>query len=412
MPRLRAAVGLPIAAFVLPLATVVSHSFGRSGFPLLLPAIKDDLELSNSQAGAAGTGMFLAYFAGVLTVTYFASRLEPVTILRIGLFVGSCGLGILAMATNLALLLLGLALISSGGAGIWITAPTLATKGVAPERRGIVIGLLTASIGLANSVVALSTNAARSSTGNDELWRPIYLGMAIASVLIGVTIFMLVRPDAQPSTKAPVAETHTQGLGRQAAPKSGFSFTNLKSLPGWKPVTLAYMSFGCIAAAYTSFLAEALEEDGGLTRDDVSLLYVGLGFGALIGSPIIGWMSDRTSRKTALLTVMGLMVVICLSVAVASGWVLIISVLCLGGLWVSYPTLTATYVRDHMDSRMFGQVYGTMTIFFSIASILPPFIVGAIADQQDSFRIPYLMLSGLALAAMGVLTRVPSQVSD
>ena len=52
------------------LAGVVSHTFGRSTMPLLLPAIAEDLELRATTAGATGSVNMAAYLCGVIAVTY------------------------------------------------------------------------------------------------------------------------------------------------------------------------------------------------------------------------------------------------------------------------------------------------------------------------------------------------------
>lgn len=387
--------GLTVAAVVIPLTTVVSHSFGRTAYPLLLPAIKDDLGLSNASAGLASTTIHIAYLFGVLLVTFAAGRLEPMTILKTGLAISFGGLLLLSAAASFELLLAGLVLASAGGAGIWITAPLLATSGVSRAKRGMVIGLLTGSIGLSNSIIALGTRAARSSSGNETLWRPIYLGMAIASLVITLLVITLVR--SEPS---------------EARPQSGFGLAGLRSMPGWLPITLGYVAFGAIASGYASFLAEALEENGGLTRERVALVYVGLGFGSMIGAPLIGWISDRTSRKAALIGVMFIMLTTSLTVALGSGVLLYGTVVCFGGLWASYPTLTATYIRDHLDDRQFGQAYGTMTIFYGLAAVLPPAVSGSIADQTGSFTVPYLLIAGLAVLGIGILSQVPAPSRD
>ena len=274
------AAGLSTAAIVIPLTTIVSHSFGRATYPLLLPAIKDELLSSNTAAGVGGTAIFSAYLAGVFVVTLVSGLLEPVKILRIGLMVSGAGLAVIALAPTFAVLLVGLVLSSAGGAGIWITAPLLATEGVAPNRRGIVIGFLTGAIGLATSSIALGTRLARNSSGDPELWRPIYAAEAVATLVIVVVVVMAIK-----------AKTTARVGGAR------ISLTGLRAVPGWRPITTAYVMFGVIASGYTSFLAEALEEDGGLSRSSVANIYIGLGISSLIGAPLMGWVSDRAGRR-------------------------------------------------------------------------------------------------------------------
>ncbi len=326
----------------------------------------------------------------MLAVTLVAGALEPLTILRAGLVVSGCGLALTWLAPTFAVMLVGLVLSSTGGAGIWITAPLLATEGVPPHRRGIVIGFLTGSIGFATSMVALGTRIARSSTDDPELWRPIYLVEALVTFAILGLVIAVVRARSTVRTRG----------GR-------ISLDGLSQVPGWLPVTAAYVMFGTIAAGYSSFLAEALEEDGGVSRNGVANIYIGLGFSSLVGAPLMGWVSDRVGRRNALMTVMGLIGIVSITVALATGPLLIVVATALGGMWASYPTLTATYVRDHLDDRVFGTAYGTMTIFYGLAAVPAPIAAGALADRVGSFTISYLVFAAMSLVGLAALGRLP-----
>ncbi len=387
--RLRiAALGLGSAALVMPLTTVVSHSFGRATYPLLLPAIKDDILGSNTYAGVGATAIYFAYLMGVTLVATVSGRFEPITIMRTGIATTGSGLLVLALAPNGAVMLMGLVLAGAGGAGIWITAPLLATEGVAPHRRGLVIGVLTGSIGVATSSVALGTRLARSVSGDQDLWRPVYAVEAIIAGVILVVVIVAVR--ARATARVP---------GRP-------SLAALRSLPSWKAITAAYVCFGAIAAGYSSFLAEALEEDAGLDRDTVALVYVALGFSSMIGAPLTGWASDRFGRRIGMVVVMSSLGVGSMTIALGSGSLVIAAVILFGGMWSSYPTLTATYVRDHLDDRTFGSAYGTMTMFYGIVAIVPPSLFGILADATGSFRIPYLIVAVAACLGLTALSRV------
>lgn len=390
-----ATAGIGIAAIVVPLTTVVSHSFARSTYPILLPAMKDDVLSSNTIAGFGGTIIYIAYLSGVIAVTLLSARLEPIEIMRTGLNVASAGLLLTALAPNTPILMAGLLFSSAGGAGIWITAPVLATAQVPPERRGLVIGLLTGSVGLGTSLVAISTRLARGVTDNDGLWRPIYAVEAIVTLVILAIIAIKVRPSST---------TRISG--------GGLNLGSLRQLPGWAPVTFAYVCFGAVAAGYASFLAEALEADVGVSRSSVAWIYVAMGISSLIGAPLMGSISDRLGRRTSMVAVLTVLGVGSIVIALGSKAMVVIGVMLFGGMWSSYPTLTATYVRDHVDDRTFGSVYGTMTIFYGVAAILPPIVTGLIADALGSFTVPYLIVAGFSGLAAMIALRIPkSQAS-
>ena len=387
----RPLLGIGVAALVVPLTTIVSHTFARSTYPLLLPAMKDEVLETNTVAGFAGTTVFLAYLTGVVVVTALAGRREPMTLMKAGLALSIGGLALLGTATTTAAVFAGLFLANAGAAGIWITAPGLATEEVPPERRGLVIGFLTASIGLGTSGLAIGTVLARSAAADDDLWRPIYLAESVIAVAILVAVAALVRSRATTATT------------------TGISLRSLRRLDHWRRITVAYVIFGAIGAGYLSFLAEALEADAGLTRAQVANLYLGMGLVSLVAAPLVGWLSDRFGRLVAKIGVMGGLAVGSASVAIGPTWLVVVAVLALGGLWSSYPSLTATYVRDHLDARAFGSAYGTMTIFYGAMAMVAPAAIGVLADRNDGFTAAYLAVAALAVVGVAILVTVPTR---
>ena len=129
----------------------------------------------------------------------------------------------------------------------------------------------------------------------------------------------------------------------------------------------------------------------------MATVYMGMGLGSVAGAPFAGWLSDRLGRRVALATVMSVMAVGSLCVATVRGPLLVGAVIVLGGLWASYPTLTATFVRDHLDQREFSAAFGIMTIAYGLAAVLPPLLAGIVADRFGTFRGVYLALSGIAV---------------
>ncbi len=364
---------------ILPLTTIVSHAFGRSTYPLLLPVIRDDILGSNTEAGLGGTVVFLAYLTGVVTVTWVSVRVEPLRILQAGVGLSVLGLVLLSWAQSLPMLLAGLAIASGSGAGIWITAPVIITSGVPPERRGLVIGLLSASIGLASAVVAGGTRLAWDFTGNANLWRPVFAVEAAFAFAVFLALLLLVRPEG---SSAP-----------DGATKSSPRMESLRRIPTWLRLTAAYVCFGVVASGFQSFLAAALEEDAGLARETVALVFMGSGLASVVGAPFAGWLSDRLGRPAAMGFVMAAMGVGSLCVATLGGPVLIVVIVLFGGLWASYPTLTATYVRDHLDQRAFSAAFGVMTIAYGIVAVIPPLAVGLVADRFGTFSGVYMTLA-------------------
>ncbi len=382
---------LVVTGLVCSTATV-SHSFGRSVYGLLVPAIEDDLGITHAEAAVPATAIYAAYVAGVVLVAAIGARFEPITIMRTGLAVAALGLVVSGTATSLGSLTVGVALTGMAGAGIWLTAPALATAFVPAHRRGLVIGLLLSTIGVSNIVLGFVTNALRDRAGDDTLWRPV---VKIETVVTLVLLVGLIAFARYPPT------SRIDG---------GFSVDQLRLVPGWLKLTIAYALFGGMTAAFASFVLAALEEQGGFSRNGATLVFTAMGIGGVVLAPTTGALSDRFGRLQILALSLTLLLLANLFIALGPKPIVAVGAVLYGSAAGATPALVATYVRDHVEDRTFSRVLATMTLLFSIMAAVTPAIIGAVADATGSFTVPYLLMA--AMTAVSVAAVVALRDTD
>jgi len=129
------------------LGAAMAQAFGRFTYSVLLPAVRDDLDTSNTVAGLLGTANVAAYLLGTLLIIRATASVRLLTIMRIGLGLSLSGLAVASVAPNGFVLALGLVVMGLGGACIWIPSPAIAATGVPVERRGLAVGMIGAGIG-------------------------------------------------------------------------------------------------------------------------------------------------------------------------------------------------------------------------------------------------------------------------
>lgn len=371
------------------LTPIVSHVFGRSLYSLLLPAIKSDLSLTNTQAGLPSSATFLLYVVGVLIVVFASARAEPVTLMRVALVIGVIGLAFSATADDLVTLTIGVSLVGGAGAGIWMTAPILATEYVSEHRRGLVIGALTSAMGLGNIAFGFGTTAWRSAAEDEQLWRPIWwIALVITAILlvgmVGVARF------------APTDSIGTRGI----------DLSIIRKIPRWREVTVAYSLFGGMSAGFGTFIVAALEEHGGVASSTSTLVFSLMGIAGMVAAPVAGALSDRVGRLTVLRGSLAILVVANLCVSGGGAAATILGAVLYSAGASTVPALVAAHVRDSLTNRSFSQALATMTILFSIMAAIMPAVVGRLGDI--SFRWSYLVLAGLPITGLLFLTLVRS----
>ena len=356
------------------LAGVVSHTFGRSTMPLLLPAIADDLGLNATTSGATGSVNMAAYLCGVIAVTYLANRLAPALLMKFGLWTVLAGLLSLGTAQNTWQVMIGTGLAGLGGAGIWLTMPVIATAGVPAAKRGMVMGSLTATMGVASIIVPFATSGLRNVANDGGAWREIWLTEIVAASAILAVLYMVLRDDISP--RLPL------GAGIKA----------ITRLQGWKTAVFFYMAFAFVASSWFQFFGLSLENDHNMSREFTTHMWALMGIGGVVGALTFGRLSDRLGRPRTMCIVTAAGATTCLLILVGEPWAAALAAAIYGTSAMAVPSLTATFVRDQVDEHDFTAVFGAMTIFYGPASVLGPISGGVLADITGSYRLSYVLL--------------------
>src|SRR6478609_4630232 len=158
-------------------AYLAAQGFGRFGFGLVLPAMRDALGLSTGEMGVlAGIGL-AAYLFSSAPAGALAARVGPRWVVVAGLLGTAAGLAASGLATGF--LLAGLAQAIVGASAPLAIVPILAIGGrwVSPSFRGRATGLVVAGGGfgllLAGLLVPLLL-----APGDDGAWRRAWGGLA------------------------------------------------------------------------------------------------------------------------------------------------------------------------------------------------------------------------------------------
>jgi MFS family permease len=363
------------------LAVGVAMGFGRFSYPLVLPAIDRELLHSYTLAGFLGTVNFLAYLVGTLWVSLAAQRVEPVRLVRLGLVGTALGLVAFATAGGLPLLLAGMFITGLAGAFVWIPMPGIAGSVVSVDRRGFAVGLL--GIGMGASMLLASQLAAL------DHWRDFWAIEAAITLIVLAAAWAWFDP--------PIAEQ---------APRQG-QMTALRTVPGWRGTSAAYVAYGISYSLYMSYVVAALEHDAGFSARHAATVYGTLGFSVLVGGVLLGRLSDHYGRRSTLIAGYIAMGICPLLVLLGSEPWAVLSALLFGAVLSGVGAVIAAYVADHVHPRAFGPAFGVLTFFFGVAQLAGPQLGGWIADRTGSFRLVFVLSAATAFAGAFAAATLP-----
>ena len=362
----------------------VAQGFGRFTLGVVLPAMRDDLGLSNTVAGSLATANVTAYLIGTLAVAIASSRMTLLTIMRVGLLVAVGGQVLSAFAPGVVVLAFGMFCSGFGGAWVWIPTPVVASAAFPPEKRGTAIGLL--SSGMALSIVFTSQLAGwvRRLWG-DEGWRNVYVVQAALGLLIAVGTIAVVR--------------HAQEQLSEKGSIGGFDA--LRRVPGWKPVTAMYTTFGFMYLLVLAFMSSRLEDDNGWSASTASLSFTLIGLGMVIGGPIIAKSVALYGTRATLATAFALWST--LVVLILPGWVVptLAASVVIGMIFASIPVTLTMYFVQNASPEDYGPGFSAATLAFGVAQMISPQIGGALADWTSTFLWVLILSAGCAL--LGIL---------
>ena len=382
--------GLP-AVFLMAATAGVAQSFGRFAFGVVLPAVRNDLDLSNTVAGSLTTVNVGAYLAGTVAVAAVTSRYRLLAVMRTGFVFAALGLVLAAISPGVWIL--GVAMFCSGfgGALIWIPAPVIAAAAMPPEKRSLAIGLMGTGMGSGVVFASQLSSYVRSSMGDDS-WRVVYVVLAaIAAVILTATYLFVGHEQAQP-------KGNNSGFG---------GFTALKRMRGWLPLTAAYTSFGLMYLLILAFLTTKLEDDNGWTSSRASLTFTLLGVAMMFGGPTFIALASRIGSRLGLAIAFASWSAVVL--ILLPGWFVVTlpASVAVGLLFAGIPTMITLYVVQNTTVDDYGPSFAAATLAFGVAQMVSPQAGGIIADLTGSFTTVFLISAALAVTGLVAALNLP-----
>jgi len=365
-PRTLTRAQVLLLAFCVSLSTTIALGFGRFGYSLVLPAMREDLGWSYSQAGGLNTGNALGYLLGAVCAASILKR----TSLRFGVLGGlalSCfALWLTGMTHQFAALVFCRALVGFSGALTFISVASLGLRlGRDAEENALVSGIIIAGPGV--GVIAGGLLLPLIVGEHSELWPHAWRLTGFIGVLV-LAIVAFATHDLKSKETVP----------EEDRPESS---TQSASLRPMLPILVAYFLFGVGYIAYMTFLiayVRALSGGAGA----IAPVWATLG-ACMLASSFVWKNALSTDRGGRVLTMMGLGGAISAAIPLFndSFAALLFSA---GGFGLcSMPIFAAVSIsiRHHLPRFAWNRAVALATIIFAVGQSLGPIGSGALSDH-------------------------------
>ena len=366
--------------------TFVCTMVARVVISPLIPRIIAEFAVSRSAIGLALTGMW-AIFAlvqfpsGVISERYGERRVVLAALAVTA--AGSVFVGLSPSYPAFAVLVL----VVGVGAGLFMpAAASLLTKLFPGTGRALGINTMGSPIGGLIGPVAATALAARFG------WRAGPLAAAALAMTVFVLVAWAVEPVSPERPDAAIRDRFQLAVLREFFARPPIVFTTVLAIIG-------FFAF----QAFTSFFPTFLVQYGSMTEAGAGLVF-GAVFGlAIVGAPLLGWLSDHLGRDRILAVAflagaagIAIFLVTQRLPATVLGTVLL-------GAGISWPGVMNSRFMDLFVDAERGAGFGLVRTVFLLVSSLGSVLTGGLADAFG-WPIAYgavaaLLVGGVALVA-------------
>lgn len=383
------------------IATVGAHGFGRMSYTLILPAMREGLGLSYTQAGLLGTGNFIGYLTFSVLGGYLAARYRSRLVIGLSLLVMGVTMILTGLARSFAWAFAMRLVTGLGNGGTFVPAMALGSVWFSSRYRGFATGIVSGGIGVGTVLGALIVPrilAAYGPGGWPFTWY--YLGALV--LIIGAVCYTFLRSSPEEVGLTPVGGEELRNPQKSSSSGPGALNWGLvyRRREVWH-LGLVYFAYGFSYVIYMTFFAAYLKNEIGWPAGMASALWALVGALSIFCGVLWGWVSDRLGRKYgAALVYLSLGISYLVFAWCKSDWGFYASAVIFGlGAW-SIPTIMAAASGDYVGRQLAPAALGFVTLFFGIGQALGPAVGGYLADLTKTFAWSFSLAAAVSFAGL------------
>ena len=377
-------------ALLIGVLAITAHTASSYTMSILMKPIVEEFGWTRQIFTSATS---LRMFVMVLTISFagqLTDRYGARAVLAAGALIVGAGTLAIASVTTPAQFYPIMALMGPGQACIGSVAASALVLRLFRHRRGIAVGILNGGDNLVSSSIPVAAAFLLVRSG----WRATIGSLAILYVGLAVLIFLFLRSE----------DGRTEATPSGSGARSVIARVSMRDLP-WKDLRLwaVCISYAGIYAFITSLMLHfhAFQTDMGNSAADASSLMSTLIIVGAVGSPLFGWLAERTSALTALLIVVAGLTAGSFvlwtphSYATYSAWAVGFGIVNSGVVAV-----LALVLNELFGEQQIGRLMGVAMVFCMGATMIANIYTGSMFDYFGSYFTVWRTYSALMLVTL------------
>lgn len=363
----------------------------RGNLSTAAPLIKDQLHLTNTQAGILLSAFFWSYTPFQPVAGWLAERINPYRTLAIGVAIWSAATALIGIAGGFISLFAMRLLLGMGESAIFPCNAKILAHDLAPERLGSANGLIGAGQALGPAIGTFAGGMLMASYG----WRPIF-------VLFGLISAAWLLPWIFVARRASV-----RGQTRANLPPPSF-LTILGKRECWG-ASLGHFAHNYGLYFLITWLPLYLVKSRGFSMEEMSelgaLLYILYAVSTQASGVICDrWMAQGGSstmvRKT-FVTLGHLGVAACMGLCALGGPTASVVGLVASGLFFGMNSATIFPIGQTLGGpHAAGKWMGIQNCLANLSGILAPIITGYVVDTTGKFGLAFALAAAVSLVGI------------
>ncbi len=375
--------------------------FGRFALGMLLPAMAPSLNINYSQMGLISTANFIGYLISVLLCSLILKKITPSKLIFFALIVVGLSMIAISAAQTFTVIII-LYFITGVGSGLAnVPMMSLIPMWFSKKQRGRAAGFVAIGSGFAiilSGWMIPHLNNLLPQTG----WRLSWQILGTIVLIIAVICLKVIKD--KPAEITPACENDTvekNNNNYHITHQYNYTKKNIAHL------SAIYFCFGSSYVIYATFIVMSMVGDKGISENKAGFLWSMVGILSLLSGPVLGFISDKFSRRTALILVFLSQTFAYLFAALPlPDFFLYLSIFFYGFVVWSIPTIMTALVSDIVGPQKTASIFGLITFVFALGQISGPAIAGYLAEFSGDFSSGFLMAAIITMVGTFLSSRL------